>query len=63
MKLLKIYFVSTGNPFPPLRPDTHSHHFWLHNVLLDEARRELQAGKISQDAHAPVSPATPLKDS
>ncbi|XP_067011374.1 large ribosomal subunit protein bL17m [Anabrus simplex] len=39
-----------GNPYPPLKPDTSSNRNLLHNVLLDEARREYRAGKYLEMA-------------
>ncbi|XP_046982376.1 39S ribosomal protein L17, mitochondrial [Schistocerca americana] len=39
-----------GNIYPPLVPDTTSNRGLLHNVLLDEARREFRAKKYAEIA-------------
>lgn len=39
-----------GNIYPPLVPDTTSNRGLLHNVLLDEARREFRAQKYAEIA-------------
>lgn len=38
----------TGNPFPPLLPENRNQNFWLHNVLLEEAKREFRSSKASE---------------
>ncbi|KAJ4431685.1 large ribosomal subunit protein bL17m [Periplaneta americana] len=39
-----------GNPYPPLLPDTSSNRHLIHNVLLEEARREFRAQKYAEIA-------------
>ena len=44
---------SLGNPFPSLQPETHNHHYWLHNVLLEEAKREFRSSRGEQKPKEP----------
>nr|SVE87051.1 EOG090X0EUO [Daphnia similis]SVE88305.1 EOG090X0EUO [Daphnia similis] len=50
------YFAGTailelkGNPFPALQPETHNYHYWLHNVLLDEAKKEFRSAREERNA-------------
>lgn len=37
-----------GNPFPPLYTDTRNNRNLIHNVLLDEARKEYRAQKYAE---------------
>lgn len=39
-----------GNPYPSLLPDTHTNRNLIHNVLLDEARREYRIQKYAEIA-------------
>lgn len=39
-----------GNPYPSLLPDTHTNRNLIHNVLLDEARREYRKQKYAEIA-------------
>ncbi|XP_053695669.1 39S ribosomal protein L17, mitochondrial [Sabethes cyaneus] len=39
-----------GNPYPPLVPSVSSNRFLLHNVLLDEAQKELRKEKYAEIA-------------
>ncbi|KAF5281983.1 hypothetical protein FQA39_LY00507 [Lamprigera yunnana] len=39
-----------GNPYPPLRPDNTSNRNLIHNVLLDEAKKEYRAQKYAEIA-------------
>nr|SVE84545.1 EOG090X0EUO [Daphnia pulex] len=40
-----------GNPFPALQPATQNYHYWLHNVLLDEAKREFRVAKAESNTN------------
>nr|SVE80418.1 EOG090X0EUO [Daphnia magna]SVE81618.1 EOG090X0EUO [Daphnia magna]SVE82763.1 EOG090X0EUO [Daphnia magna] len=50
------YYVGTailelkGNPFPALQPETHNYHYWLHNVLLEEAKKEFRSARQDRNA-------------
>lgn len=37
-----------GNPYPPLYPDQSQNRNLIHNVLLDEARKEFRKEKIAE---------------
>lgn len=37
-----------GNPFPPLHADTRNNRNLIHNILLDEARKEYRAQKYAE---------------
>lgn len=39
-----------GNPYPPLVPDTYTNRNLIHNVLLDEAKKEYRAKKYAEIA-------------
>lgn len=39
-----------GNPFPPLRPDHTNNRNLIHNVLLDEARKQYRTEKYAEIA-------------
>lgn len=39
-----------GNPYPPLVPDMHNNRNLIHNVLLDEAKKEYRAAKYLEFA-------------
>lgn len=39
-----------GNPYPPLMPDMNQNRNFIHNVLLDEARKEYRAEKYAEMA-------------
>ena len=39
-----------GNPYPPLLPDMHQNRNLIHNILLDEAKKEYRKEKISEIA-------------
>ena len=59
------FIMSAGNPFPPLQDGPVDKRHLLHNVLLDEARRqyrhkkyqELAASEAASKAPAPPRPA------
>nr|SVE94535.1 EOG090X0EUO [Simocephalus serrulatus] len=38
-----------GNPFPSLQSESKNHHYWLHNVLLEEAKKEFRAGRAEKE--------------
>lgn len=46
-----------GNPYPPLKPDQSHNRKFIHNVLLEEARKEYRKEKYAQFAAnlAPLS--------
>ncbi|XP_057373462.1 large ribosomal subunit protein bL17m-like [Daphnia carinata] len=39
-----------GNPFPALKSETHNYHYWLHNVLLEEAKKEFRSAREERNA-------------
>lgn len=45
----------TGNPYPKLTPDLSSNRNLIHNVLLDEAKKEFRAQKYAEMAEQIVS--------
>lgn len=49
-KYLKAILELRGNPYPSLLPDTHSNRNLIHNILLDEARREYRIQKYADIA-------------
>nr|SVE92688.1 EOG090X0EUO [Megafenestra aurita] len=36
-----------GHPFPSLQPESKNYHYWLHNVLLDEAKKEFRMARAN----------------
>lgn len=50
MQYLKAILELRGNPFPSLLPDTHTNRNLIHNVLLDEAKREYRTKKYAEIA-------------
>lgn len=42
-----VSIFETGNPFPPLFTDTRNNRNLIHNILLDEARKEYRAQKYA----------------
>jgi hypothetical protein len=42
----------TGNPYPPLVPNLSDNRNLLHNVLLEEARKEQRQQQYAQTAHS-----------
>jgi len=53
----KVVIELKGNPYPSLLPDLHQNRNLIHNVLLDEAKREYRAEKVKELADKIVSPA------
>lgn len=49
-KNFKAVLELKGNPYPSLLPDTHLNRNLIHNVLLDEARREYRIQKYTEIA-------------
>nr|SVE75424.1 EOG090X0EUO [Daphnia dolichocephala] len=47
-----------GNPFPTLKPENHNYHYWLHNVLLDEAKKEFRTAREGRNMAQPESVTT-----
>lgn len=39
-----------GNPYPSMLPDTHSNRNLIHNILLDEAKKEYRMQKYAEIA-------------
>jgi hypothetical protein len=48
--LLLLCLDISGNPYPPLLPDTSANRNLIHNVLLDEAHKEFRAQKYAEIA-------------
>jgi large subunit ribosomal protein L17 len=45
------YFNSIGNPYPPLIPKDDNNRNLLHNVLLEEARKEMRQMQYLETAN------------
>lgn len=46
---LNIKIFCAGNPFPPLQAESHNYHYWLHNVLLEEAKKEFRSARAEKE--------------